>query len=41
MNLTTEQHLYLAYIIGLGLILGYAGCLWLAAKKLRRDETDA
>lgn len=41
MNLTSEQHLFLAYVIGLGLILGYAGCLWFASKRLKRDESDA
>jgi hypothetical protein len=35
MNLTTSQYTVLAYVVGLGLLLGYALAQWVQAKRLK------
>jgi hypothetical protein len=34
MNLTTSQYTVVAYVVGLGLLLGYALVLWVEARRL-------
>ncbi len=40
MNLTAEQYLLLGYVVGLGVLLGYAAKLWLSARSLKLREAQ-
>ncbi|MFG0253068.1 MAG: hypothetical protein ACF8NJ_09370 [Phycisphaerales bacterium JB038] len=39
MKLTSEQYLLLGYIVGVGVLLGYAAKLWLNARRLGQRES--
>jgi hypothetical protein len=40
MNWTPERYLLVGYLVGLGVLLGYALSLWLSVRKTKRREAQ-